>query len=81
MSFPGKKIQLHHKSPRQDIVTVSYYIRIEYKNIMDSFNPYSKFKEYDKSMKKYMKEEILDKLLVYIEGLSDLGGEESNKKK
>lgn len=73
--------QLHPKSPRQDIVTVSYYLRIEYKNILDYFNPYSRFKEYDKSMKKYMKEEILDDLLVYIESLSELAGEETPEKK
>lgn len=73
--------QLHHKSPRQDIVTVSYYIRIEYKNIMDYFNPNSRFKEYDKSMKKYMKEEILDDLLVYIESLPELAGEETPEKR
>ncbi|MCM3612694.1 hypothetical protein M4S82_15720 [Planococcus sp. MERTA32b] len=76
----GNAKQLHYKSPRSEIVTASYFIRIEYKNVME-FNRSTTFKEYDVEMKKYMKEEILDKLLVYIESSPELSGEESNKKK
>lgn len=62
---------LHHKSPRSEIVTTSYLIRHSYKKLTHSvpFNKSITFKEYDSQMKKYTKEEILDELLVYIEGL------------
>lgn len=73
--------QLHNKSPRRDIVTASYFIRIKYKNPMDYLNKSIGFEEYDSKMKKYMKEEILDELLVYIESVAELAEEESNKKK
>lgn len=73
--------QLHNKSPRRDIVTASYFIRIVYKNTLDLLKKSIAFEEYDNKMKKYMKDEILDELLVYIESVPDLAGEESNKKK
>lgn len=73
--------QLHNKSPRRSIVAASYSIHIEYKNVMKSLNKSITFKEYDNKMKKYNKEEILDELLVYMESLPKLDGEESNKKK
>lgn len=72
--------QLHYKSPRSEIVSASYFIRIYYKNRMKLYDNCITLKEYDHSMKKYMKEEILDDLLVYIESLSELGGEGRNKK-
>lgn len=71
--------QLHHKSPRADIVAASYSIRIEYENVMEFFNNSITYKEYDNAMKKYMKEEILDELLVYIESFHQLAGEENSK--
>lgn len=73
---------LNHQSPRSEIVSASYSIRIYYKNLIDSgsFNKSITFKEYDKEMKKYMKEEILDELLVYIESSPELSREESNEK-
>ncbi|MDE0581456.1 hypothetical protein ON064_00130 [Planococcus sp. A6] len=58
--------QLHHKSLRNDIVTASYFIRVEYRDVMDLSKQATTFKEYDREMKKYRKEEILDELLVYI---------------
>lgn len=70
-----KAKQLHHKSPRANIVDVSYFIRIEYENLMVFFNDANAFKKYNKAMKKYMKEKILDDLLVYIENLPELTGE------
>lgn len=36
------------------------------------------FEKYDSKMKKYTKEKILEDLLVYIESLPELAGEESN---
>lgn len=74
--------QLHYKSPRSEIVTASYFIRVYYKNaksVIGFFNKSITLKEYDKEMKKLTKEEILDELLVYIDSLSELDGEESNK--
>ena len=58
--------QLHYKSPRYDVVTASYFIRVEYKDVMDLSKQDTTFKENDCEMKKYRKEEILDELLVYI---------------
>lgn len=72
--------QLHHKSSRGEIVTASYFICIEYENVMDSFTKSIIFKEYDKKMKKYTKEKVLDDLLVYIESGNGPDGEESNDK-
>lgn len=72
--------QLHNKSPRSAVVVASYYICIEYKNPTYILNRESiTFKEYDSKMKKYTKEKILEELLVYIERLPELAGEESNK--
>lgn len=77
-----KAKQLHHKSSRSEIVNTSYLIRIYYKNLVDSgsLNKTITFKEYDREMKKYTKEEILDELLLYIESLSELDEEASIKK-
>lgn len=74
---------LHHKSPRSEIVTTSYLIRYSYKNLIKSirFNKSITLKEYDKEMKKYTKEEILDELLLYIEALTQPVEEENNQKK
>lgn len=72
--------QLHPKSPRGEIVTASYFICIEYENVMDFFTKSITFKEYDNKMKKYTKEKVLDDLLVYIESGNELDGEESNNK-
>lgn len=63
--------QLHHKSPRYDIVTASYFIRVEYKDVMDLTKQSTSFKEYDRKMKQYSKEEILHELLMYIESLPE----------
>lgn len=63
--------QLHHKSSRYDIVTASYFIRVEFKDVMDLSKQATTFKEYDHTMKKYRKEEILDELLMYIESLPE----------
>lgn len=73
---------LNYQSPRSEIVSASYSIRIYYKNLIDSgsFNKSITFKEYDKEMKKHMKEEILDELLVYIESSPELSRKESNEK-
>ena len=63
--------QLHYKSPRYDIVTASYFIRVEYRDVMDLSKQATTLKEYDREMKKYRKEEILDELLMYIESLPE----------
>lgn len=62
---------LHHKSPRSEIVSISYLLRHGYKNPAHSTSIKKSIssKEYDNEMKKYTKEEILDELLVYIEGI------------
>ena len=73
--------QLHNRSPRLDIVTASYHIRIYFENIMTFSKKPMTFKEYDNKMKTYMKEKILDELLIYIESLPVLAREESNKMK
>lgn len=72
--------QLHPKSPRGEIVTASYFICIEYENVMDSFTKSTTFKEYENKMKKYTKEKVLDNLLLFIESRNGLNGEESKNK-
>lgn len=64
--------QLHHKSPRTDIVTASYFIRVEYKEVMVLTKQSTTLKEYDRKMKQYSKEEILAELLMYIESLPEI---------
>lgn len=63
--------KLHNKSPRNEIIAASYYIRIEYKDPADVFNRnrLTTYKEYISDMKKYSKEKILNELLIYIEKL------------
>lgn len=72
--------QLHHKSPRADIIAASYFVRIEYENVKDSYNKTITFKEYDIKMKKSFKEDVLDELLMYIESFPESGREESSSK-
>lgn len=69
--------QLYSKSPRSNIVAASYYICIVYKDPTDILkgNRSITFEEYDRKMKKYMKEKILEDLLVYIESLLEPVGE------
>ena len=69
--------QLYSKSPRSNIVSASYYICIVYKDPADILkgNRSITFEEYDRKMKKYMKEKILEDLLVYIERLLEPVGE------
>jgi|SRR5690625_3823144 len=63
--------QLHSKSPRITIVSISYSIYIGYKDPTDIFNrnTTTTYEEYNSKMKKYTKEKILDDLLIYIESL------------
>ncbi|WP_211316765.1 hypothetical protein [Oceanobacillus arenosus] len=67
--------QLHSKSPRKNIVAISYSIYIEYKDPKDIFkrNIAVTYEEYDSKKKKYTKEKILEDLLIYIESLQELG--------
>jgi len=63
--------KLHSKSPRNEIITASYFIRIEYKDSPDVLNGnrLTTREKYISEMKKYTKEKILDELLIYIENL------------
>jgi len=63
--------KLHYKSPRDEIIAASYFIRIEYKdssNVLNR-NKLTTREKYISEMKKYTKEKILDELLIYIENL------------
>lgn len=69
--------KLHSKSPRSEIVTASYFICIKHENETDVFNNnYIAHEEYISKMKKFTKEKILEELLIYIEELSEIPGEE-----
>lgn len=43
--------QLHHRSPRHDIVIASYFIRVEYKDVTGLSKQSTALKEYDRKMK------------------------------
>ncbi len=65
--------KLHSKCPRKSIVSISYCIYIEYIDPKDVFkrNRAITYEEYDSKMKKYMKEMILEDLLIYIESIQE----------
>lgn len=59
---------LDDNSSRKSIVNISYYIYIEYKNPADNLSrkEIMTFKKYDKEMKIYTKEKILEDLLSHL---------------
>jgi|SRR5690625_942115 len=63
---------LHDKSPRKDILESIYYLK--YKDEIYRENAY---KEFDRKMKKYPKDQILEELKIYLEDLSKIDDESS----